>query len=91
MVRVLLVEDDPAIAAPLTRAIARDGHDVHLAVDGSAALSLASASVFDLVVLDLGLPDMDGVDVCRELRRRGSDVPIIVVTARTDGSTRSSA
>ena len=57
---------------------------MHLAVDGSAALRLASASVFDLVVLDLGLPDMDGVDVCRQLRRGGSDVPIIVVTARTD-------
>jgi DNA-binding response OmpR family regulator len=83
MAQVLLVEDDSAIAEPLARAIARDGHDVRLAVDGAAALGLAATDHFDLVILDLGLPDMDGVDVCRQLRQTNADVPIVMLTART--------
>lgn len=83
MAHVLLVEDDSAIAEPLARAIARDGHDVHLASDGAAALRLARSEHCDLVILDLGLPDMDGVDVCRQLRHASPDLPIVMLTART--------
>jgi DNA-binding response OmpR family regulator len=83
MTRVLLAEDDVAIAEPLARALRREGYDVDVHGDGPSALSGAAGSV-DLVVLDLGLPGMDGLDVCRELRSRGNDVPVLVLTARAD-------
>jgi two-component system, OmpR family, response regulator RegX3 len=79
-VRVLMVEDDDAIAAPLARGLEREGLDVARAATGHAALE---AQDYDVVLLDLGLPDLDGFEVCRRLRAR-SEVPIIVVTARGD-------
>ncbi len=78
--RVLLVEDDVRVAGALETALRRRGYDLLRA--GSAAEALAAPPV-DLVLLDLGLPDRDGIEVCRELRRR-SDVAIIAVTARAD-------
>ena len=78
---VLLVEDEPSIAEPLVVALRREGHEVVHAPDGAAALAADEANDFDIVLLDLRLPDMDGLDVCRELRRRG-DVPVIIVSAR---------
>jgi two-component system response regulator RegX3 len=81
--RVLIVEDDDAIATPLAKGLEREGLDVDRVETGEAALSRASETFFDVVLLDLGLPDRDGFDVCRELRAR-SDVPIIVVTARSE-------
>jgi len=79
-VKLLIVEDDRAIATTLTDGLRADGHDVTHVATGAAALA---ASGFDMVLLDLGLPDMDGRDVCRELRRR-STAPIIMTTARGD-------
>lgn len=76
---VLLVEDDPTIAEPLVRALTREGFAVHHVTSGTDAIEAASA---DIVLLDLGLPDLDGIVVCRELRRRSEDTAIIVVTAR---------
>ncbi len=81
--RVLIVEDDDAIATPLARGLEREGLDVDRVETGSDALDRSAAASFDVVLLDLGLPDRDGFDVCRELRAR-SDVPIIVVTARSE-------
>src|SRR4051794_34180728 len=81
--RVLIVEDDEAIAVPLAKGLEREGLEVDRVESGTDALSHAAAARFDVVLLDLGLPDRDGFDVCRELRAR-SDVPIIVVTARSD-------
>jgi DNA-binding response OmpR family regulator len=78
--RLLVVEDDPTIAQPLRSGLAREGFEVELAGTGASALA---AGECDLVLLDLGLPDMDGRDVCRQLRAQ-SAVPIIVVTARGD-------
>jgi len=78
--RLLVVEDDPTIAEPLQRGLMREGFDVDLAGTGAEALA---AGECDLVLLDLGLPDIDGRDVCRQLRAR-SGIPIIVVTARGD-------
>jgi DNA-binding response OmpR family regulator len=78
--RVLLVEDDVRVAGALETALRRRGYDLLRA--GTAAEALAAPPV-DLVLLDLGLPDGDGLDVCRELRRRG-DVAIIAVTARAE-------
>ena len=83
MTRVLLAEDDAAIAEPLARALRREGYDVDVHGDGRSALAAAREG-FDLVVLDLGLPGMDGLDVCRELRAQSSTVPVLVLTARAD-------
>jgi len=81
--RVLIVEDDDAIARPLTKGLEREGLDVDRVETGTDALQHSAVADFDVVLLDLGLPDRDGFDVCRELRAR-SDVPIIVVTARSE-------
>jgi len=81
--RVLIVEDDDAIATPLAKGLEREGLAVDRVETGTDALDRSAAATFDVVLLDLGLPDRDGFDVCRELRAR-SDVPIIVVTARSE-------
>jgi DNA-binding response OmpR family regulator len=83
MTRVLLVEDDTAIADPLARALKREGYDVDVFGDGPSALAGVQDGV-DLVVLDLGLPGMDGLEVCRQMRANGSVVPVLVLTARAD-------
>jgi DNA-binding response OmpR family regulator len=83
MTRVLLVEDDAAIADPLARALKREGYDVDVFGDGPSALAGAEDGA-DLVVLDLGLPGMDGLEVCRQMRAGGSVVPVLVLTARAD-------
>jgi DNA-binding response OmpR family regulator len=79
--RVLVVEDDPDIGDVVRRSLRREGYDVRLAEDGSAALDEAAVFEPDAVVLDLGLPQLDGVEVCRRLRADG-DVPILMLTAR---------
>jgi two-component system, OmpR family, response regulator MprA len=79
--RVLVVEDDEEIAQVLQRSLRLEGYEVRLAADGEAALQAAGAFHPDLVVLDLGLPGLDGIDVARRLRG-GDDVPILMLTAR---------
>jgi two-component system response regulator MprA len=85
--RVLVVEDDVAIADVLRRTLRQEGHEVRSAEDGVEALELAESFVPDLVILDLGLPKLDGVEVCRRLRD-SSDAPILILTARTDTDDR---
>jgi DNA-binding response OmpR family regulator len=80
--RVLVVEDDDAIAQVLTRSLRMEGYEVRVAEDGIVALEQAHGFLPDLVVLDLGLPGLDGLEVARELRNRDDDVPILVLTAR---------
>ena len=82
MTTVLVVEDDPAISEPLARALGREGYEVRSHGTGRGALGDIIGA--DLVVLDLGLPDIDGLDVAREIRSQGSSLPILVLTARTD-------
>jgi two-component system, OmpR family, response regulator RegX3 len=79
--RVLLVEDDQTIASPLVRGLEREGFAVAHAECGTDAVTELARTTPDVVLLDLGLPDIDGFDLCRELRA-ASPVPIIVVTAR---------
>jgi DNA-binding response OmpR family regulator len=81
-VRVLVVEDDQEIALVLQRSLRLDGYDVKLAADGVRALEEAHAFLPDVIVLDLGLPRLDGIDVARRLRDDGDDVPILMLTAR---------
>ena len=79
--RVLVVEDDTDIAGVLRRSLDKEGYDVRVAGDGETALDEAGVFAPDAVVLDLGLPKLDGVEVCRRLRTEG-DVPILILTAR---------
>ena len=79
--RVLVVEDDDEIAQVLQRSLRLDGYDVRVAGDGQAALDQAAAYHPDLVILDLGLPKLDGIEVARRLRA-ADDVPILILTAR---------
>jgi len=78
-----VVEDDAAISEPLVRALAREGHDVEHVEEGEAALDRLDAAAFDLVVLDVGLPDVDGVEVCRRARAGHPRLAILILTARS--------
>src|SRR5450631_2070657 len=80
--RVLVVEDDDAIAHVLQRSLRMEGYEVKLAADGISALDLAHGFLPDLVILDLGLPKLDGIEVAKALRGQEDDVPILVLTAR---------
>jgi len=82
--RLLVVEDDAAIAEPLARALRRDGHEVDVRGDGETALQHLRVEPVDLVILDLGLPGIDGVDVCRRLRAADADLPVVMLTARAE-------
>jgi two-component system, OmpR family, response regulator MprA len=85
--RVLVVEDDDEIAQVLQRSLRLDGYDVRIAGDGQAALDQAASYHPDLVILDLGLPKIDGIEVAQRLRA-ADDVPILMLTARDDVESR---
>jgi two-component system OmpR family response regulator len=80
--RILLVEDDETLADGLSRSLAEDGFDLAVAMTGTYADSALRTQDYDLVILDLGLPDMDGRDILRQLRARKSPVPVLILTAR---------
>jgi DNA-binding response OmpR family regulator len=81
--RILVVEDEKDLAQALGRGLSRQGYPVDLAFDGEAALDMAEINAYDLVVLDLNLPKVDGVEVCRRLRASGSTAGILMLTARS--------
>jgi len=81
--RILIVEDDAVIGRGLHQSLEAEGYDSELAVTGAEALAKASSTAPDVVVLDLGLPDMDGIEVCRRLRSRSARLAIVVLTARS--------
>jgi DNA-binding response OmpR family regulator len=81
--RLLVVEDNDAISEPLVRALAREGHDVEHTASGAEALTRIGEGAIDLVVLDIGLPDIDGVEVCRRVRAERPRVAILMLTARS--------
>jgi DNA-binding response OmpR family regulator len=80
--RVLIVEDEPSIALALGDDLRREGYQTEVASDGEAGAQRAIEGSFDLVLLDVMLPKLDGFDVCRQVRRAGVTVPIILLTAR---------
>lgn len=88
MTRVLIVDDDPALREVVRIALVRAGFETAEAADGAAALARAAADAPDLIVLDVMLPELDGTDVCRTLRRRstaaGGQVPILFLSSRDD-------
>jgi DNA-binding response OmpR family regulator len=81
---VLLAEDDAAIAEPLSRALHREGYWTRVVTAGPEALGAVHAGGVDLLVLDLGLPELDGLEVCRRMRASGCGVPVLILTARAD-------
>jgi len=86
--RLLVVEDDTGLRDVLRRALSLAGYEVRLSAEGAEALAEVARSVPDAVVLDVGLPDIDGLEVCRMLRREGNRVPVLMLTARDAVSDR---
>jgi DNA-binding response OmpR family regulator len=82
LARILLVEDDPSLARGLAAALRAGGYTVDLATDGETALSMAEDEPYALMTLDLGLPDMSGLDVLRQLRQGKNKLPVLILTAR---------
>ena len=82
MARILIVEDEPDIVISIEEDLHRQGHDTRVATDGAQGLALGKEGTWDLILLDVMLPKMDGFDVCSELRKAGVGTPIILLTAR---------
>lgn len=82
MSKILIIEDEPSIALALDDDLRREGYDTEVVTDGEAGLERAAVGSFDLILLDVMLPKRDGFEVCRELRRRGVESAIVLLTAR---------
>ena len=80
--RILIVDDEPAVRTSLERALSLEGYDVDLAADGAAALDRLAAAPPDAVVLDVSMPGLDGLEVCRRMRQAGDRTPVLMLTAR---------
>jgi two-component system, OmpR family, alkaline phosphatase synthesis response regulator PhoP len=80
--RILLVDDEPGLVVTISDLLAGEGYEVESAQDGEKGLQAATQGEFDAVILDLMLPRKNGLDVCRELRQRGIDTPVLMLTAR---------
>lgn len=86
--KVLVVEDDPDVRAALTRALSYEGYDVAIAEDGGRALEAIAQDPPSVIVLDVMMPFVDGLETCRRLRARGDETPILMLTALGDVSDR---
>ena len=86
--RILVVDDEPAVRRSVRSALTLEGYEVRLAREGAEALDVLASERVDAIVLDLLMPELGGLDVCRSLRRRGDGVPVLVVTARDAVSDR---
>jgi two-component system response regulator MprA len=82
MARVLVVDDEPAVRRALERALRLENHDVTLASDGEEALDVLASAPADAVILDIMMPKLDGLEVCRRLRKAGDRTPVLMLTAR---------
>ncbi|MHA7173082.1 response regulator transcription factor [Arthrobacter monumenti] len=80
--KILLIEDDDGIALPLIRTLEREGYDVQRVAEGVPGIELVAQETFDVIVLDLGLPDVEGLEVCRRVRESGYLGSILILTAR---------
>jgi DNA-binding response OmpR family regulator len=88
MCQILIVEDETRLAAFIDKGLKKNGFRTTIAEDGRCALTVTEQNRFDLILLDLGLPILDGWTVLREIRSRGEGQPIIIVTARKDANER---
>ena len=82
--QILLVEDDHALAKALQQALQEQSHTVNTVGSGEAALHIIQTETPDIVILDLGLPDIDGIDVLKRSRKKHADLPVLILTARSD-------
>jgi DNA-binding response OmpR family regulator len=82
--RILIAEDDPRVASLLEKGLRANGYDTSLADDGEQAQRLGLTDDFDLIILDMGLPERDGFQVLQELRARGQTLPVIILTGRPE-------
>jgi DNA-binding response OmpR family regulator len=82
--RILIAEDDPRIGSALEKGLRADGYSTFLADNGEDALSLSLTDEFDLMILDMGLPEREGFQVLQDLRARGKTLPVLVLTGRTE-------
>ena len=80
--RLLIIEDEAPMRTALVETLAAEGYRVRAAADGIAGLELACTEIFDLILLDVMMPGLDGFAVCRELRKRGRDMPVLMLTAK---------
>ncbi len=83
-VHILVADDDPAVRESLRRSLTFNGYEVSLADDGRAALDALDSSRPDLILLDVNMPHVDGLEVCRRLRAAGNDLPVLMLTARVE-------
>lgn len=81
--RILLVEDEPGLVLTISDLLMNEGYEVETAQDGEAGLLKATSAPFDLIILDVMMPKRNGLDVCRDLRQRGYDTAILMLTAKT--------
>jgi CheY-like chemotaxis protein len=86
--KILVVDDDPEILTLIQRILVKDGHQVFTATNGTAAISLGQQQTFDLILLDIMMPGVDGFEVCRSIQRdqQGKRTPVVFVTAREDSA-----
>jgi two-component system response regulator MprA len=82
--RILVVDDEPAVQQALSRALGLERYEVSLAFDGHEALEILGAQAFDAVILDISMPRIDGLEVCRRLREGGDRTPVLMLTARDE-------
>lgn len=80
--RILLVDDEVELTEPLSRVLSREGYGVDVAYEGTSGSALASAGVYDLLILDWMLPQISGLEICRQLRRAGRTTPVLFLTAK---------
>jgi two-component system, OmpR family, response regulator MprA len=80
--KILVIDDDPAVSASLERALRLEGYEVQTAANGGGGLEALALAPPDAVILDLGLPDIDGLEVCKRMRSAGDDTPVLMLTAR---------
>ncbi len=81
--KILVVEDDPAVREALERALGFEGYEVDAARDGGIALSMVRSTSYDLVLLDVMMPHVDGIETCKRIRASGDTIPILMLTAKT--------
>lgn len=86
MAHILVIEDEPSVAIALRDSLESEGHSVEVAADGSSGFQLASNESFELILLDLMLPKMSGLEICQRLRAQDIETPIIMLTARGESS-----
>lgn len=86
MAHILVIEDEPSVAIALRDSLESEGHSVEVAADGSSGFQLASTASFELILLDLMLPKMSGLEICQRLRAKDIETPIIMLTARGESS-----